>query len=218
MAATLLGRQFSRTNNEGVFESLFIADAAIRQSHFLSGSVTSHPVEGGASISDHVICEAPRLSLECAVSNTRFCNDNTEQGFAETSNRIGEAYRRLRQIKENKEVFDVATKLDVYRDMVIETIDVSQDADTCAILRFRAELVQVRILSSTEGRFENTVRAAPVNRGEIAPRAVVPRSEFVAPLCLLFEGDERDECIRINREINGGGVGGGAGGGGGGGF
>ena len=45
-------------------------DAVIRDTHESSATVTEHPVEEGANISDHIRKDLDRLTLEIVVSNT----------------------------------------------------------------------------------------------------------------------------------------------------
>lgn len=45
-------------------------DAVTRESHTTSSSLTEHPVEGGAAISDHKMPDLKKLSLACVVTDS----------------------------------------------------------------------------------------------------------------------------------------------------
>jgi len=47
-----------------------VLDAVVREIHTLSATVTTHPVEGGAKISDHMAAQPIKLELECLVTDT----------------------------------------------------------------------------------------------------------------------------------------------------
>ncbi|MGB0908665.1 MAG: phage baseplate protein [Maricaulaceae bacterium] len=229
MSVALLGRRFTITENTTdrntgqqtpTERDLFIADIAVSQSHSLGGSVTTHSVERGVDIADHVICEAAKLTLEMEVSNTpQFCNrDSTrrrpvvstgnrpdsfrDQGFPETNNRIESAYQALRTIRCERRVFDVQTKLHLYKNMVIESLDVSQDADTNNVMRFTANLVEVNIVGAETTRykrFKNKNKNVKITRGiiDITHQKICSvKSDFAYCGCLELPDGERDECRR----------------------
>lgn len=196
--AALIGRQFRKRNDAGGFESIFLADLAVRQSHSQSGEVTRHPVEDGGSIADHVTCEPKRLVLEMEVSKNPLCStDPTDpiHGFAAGEGRLENAYNQLLKIKKDKCVFDVQTKLHLYRNMVIEGLDATQDERTCNVLRFSASLVEVSIVGSeTIGITSTAVSrlSGPVNRGDVLAVGLLPNG-FRADFCQTFIADP-SEC------------------------
>ena len=205
MGASLLGRRFRADG-----EDIFIADVAVRQTHFLGGEVTRHPIESGGEISDHVVCAPERLTLEMEISNNPLCGTEIgNQGFAETQNRINSAFEQLKRIRCEKRAFDVQTKLCLYRNMVIESIDASQDADSCNVLRFAANLVKVNIVGSETTTLEraNENLQGPVNRGDVAtPTQPFCEIFIINPIAFEAGGvcecedisdfEEREECLR----------------------
>lgn len=221
MSVALLGRRFTipenttdrNTGRQSASErDLFIADIAVSQTHSLGGSVTTHAVERGVDIADHVICEAAKLTLEMEVSNTpQFCNRDTtrrrpvvstgnrpnsfrDQGFPETNNRIESAYQALRTIRCERRVFDVQTKLHLYKNMVIESLDVSQDAETNNVMRFTAELVEVNIVGSETTRYK---RFADTNKAPKKERGVVETKNV--PFCdVSSNSSDACDCSQVD--------------------
>jgi hypothetical protein len=53
-------------------------DAVVTETHSRSAQVTSHPVEQGADVADHVYIEPLHLTLECVVTNTPLATPATQ--------------------------------------------------------------------------------------------------------------------------------------------
>ena len=58
---------FTRASGEAAF---IVADACVAENHVEIGTLSEHPVDEGANISDHVRHEAPSLSVDLVFSNT----------------------------------------------------------------------------------------------------------------------------------------------------
>jgi hypothetical protein len=142
------------SNEDGGDDFAMSFDAVIRESHSLKSTVTSHPVATGVSIADHMYDEPDRLSIDAAVSDIPSWSALNSQNpdlddWASTSrSRSQEAFYRLDQLRRRHEPFKVQTGLRLYRNMVITDLQTEQDKGTAAILSFKAELTEVKIVET----------------------------------------------------------------------
>lgn len=95
---------------------VYVADCTIDEGHSASARVTDHPVERAAAISDHVQLEARELRATVFTSTTPL-------GSVAREGREVEAFAELRAILNARQVVDVTTSLETYRDMILYKID-----------------------------------------------------------------------------------------------
>lgn len=123
-------------------------DATISESHNFAQTVTEHPVEKGAAISDHARPKPRTLRLEGMVSNTPILTttrgpiDLVESairsagGETTRGTRVATAYAALLSLEGR--ICDVTTELQRYTDVVLETLEVPRNAQLGDVLRFSA--------------------------------------------------------------------------------
>lgn len=134
-------------------------DATLREVHRTTVRVTDHPVESGASVSDHMIVEPDELELEGVVSNTppiMFASSKSFPKRAETF------YEVMKDAAQAGEVVTVVTTLRTYDDMVITSIEVPRDAETGDAVQFRMTLRRVVFAYGAEVEAPTMERAKPV--------------------------------------------------------
>lgn len=133
-------------------------DATLREIHESDLLIAEHPVEFGASVSDHAIVLPKRLILE-GVAGSR-------GGPAA----VTAAWQTLKAAQESREPFSIVTALDVYRNMLIERITVDRDRAIGRVLYFRAELREVIIVDTetTQGTRSGTSQSG-LSRDRLAP-------------------------------------------------
>jgi hypothetical protein len=129
-------------------------DASISESHESTNDVTTHPIESGALITDHVIKKPQTIRIEGIVSNTpigfglkqltAFAGKTLP--FPREAGPAQEAYETLMRLRESKTPITVVTALQEYDDMVIESLTFPRDAGSGDALRFTANLVQVQVV------------------------------------------------------------------------
>lgn len=153
-------------------------DASISETHTKRVEATTHPVERGAKITDHLRPEPSEIVIEGLVSNTpvgrgaavravefagtgnMFMSAGVEASFA-TPGYAEEAFAKLRDIAERGELVTVVTSLTTYTDMAIVSLDVPRDRSTGDAIRFSCTLRQIVLV-------ENKVTAV---RPQTDPRA-----------------------------------------------
>lgn len=128
-------------------------DASLSEVHSASVEVTDHPVESGASISDHARALPEQLTIEGLVTNnplwgpTQPATEAFQKGRpvrASAPSRSGAIYRKLLALKDAGTAIDVKTGLREYTDMVITSLNVPRDASTGDALRFSITLKQIK--------------------------------------------------------------------------
>jgi hypothetical protein len=128
-------------------------DVVVRELHESTLTITQNPVEFGADITDHAYVEPKRLRFDAVMA-----------GNAADPTLVAASYQALVRLQESREPFDVQTGLDIYRNMLIERIEVDRDKDNSRILLFRADLTEV-ILVDTESTQSGADGSANSGRG-----------------------------------------------------
>jgi len=123
---------------EGVVE--LQADLTISESHQRSADVTTHPVESGGTISDHVILQPERLSLEGFVTDTPAAVLSANRG------RTQDAFDALEELWREGEPLTVVTARRTYEDMVI--VDLQLPRERPSSMNFSAELQRVTVVET----------------------------------------------------------------------
>lgn len=119
--------------------SFIIPDAVIEEVHADDLAITDHPVETGATISDHAFLLPRRLQMRCLWSDS----------FGGASGYSQAAYERLLGLQAQREPFSVFTGKRAYRNMLIGRIVVETNAASEYALPTIIELREV-IITSTQ--------------------------------------------------------------------
>ena len=123
---------------EGVVE--LQADLTISESHQRSADVTTHPVESGATISDHVILQPERLSLE------GFVTDTPAAVFAANEGRTQDAFDALEELWQEGGVVTVVTARKTYENMVI--VDLQLPRERPSSMNFSMEMQNITVVET----------------------------------------------------------------------
>jgi len=119
----------------------YFFDAFIRESHTGSVTITEHPVQSGANISDHAYNMPDKLTIEILVSDSMDCVVTNQ--FSEASTKSISAYTVLRKLKEKRMPLSVRTRLYYYTNMLIETMTVDDNYKSASSLRCTVMLRQI---------------------------------------------------------------------------
>jgi hypothetical protein len=117
--------------------------------------VTTHPIEEGSPITDHVVSEPKKIAVTGVISDASFMFQEDDpftqlQSFADgTTRRVPIAGRslaalsELEQIRDNRELFQLETRDEVFTDMVFTSFEVPRDPSTgdAARVRFTAQQI-----------------------------------------------------------------------------
>lgn len=132
----------------------FVIDAFLKENYSFKNKVTDIPIEEGSTISDHVIPEQDKISIEAFIGRTEFAvidiNGNADEiNFPpSTQNRIKQNYKELKRLKESRQPLTLSLGLDIYKNMIITDFDIDRDAESGKDLPFSMSFTQVRIVKS----------------------------------------------------------------------
>jgi len=157
----------------------FLIDATLVQDHNLPSEVTSHPVEQGADLTDHILNLPIVVTMECLVSNTPI-------GLVANARSSGslpseDAYGLMKKIRTDREPVTIESELGIFENMALRDLSLpfsadegtgtvargTDDARITGALKFRATFVQVEVVTNDRTTVEVSVPRAQkkVNRG-----------------------------------------------------
>lgn len=141
---------YVKTNIAGYF-----FDAVIDSQHTHQAKITSHPVQSGANITDHIYIEPVELTMTIKMSDAM--RSLKPEQFSESYSRSISAYNVLRSLQKERIPFPVTTRLERYENMVIETISVSDDYKTLYGLDVRVTMKQIIVVEVRTIKVTNRV-------------------------------------------------------------
>lgn len=99
-------------------------DATMSEQHSYVADVTSHPVENGTDITDHIQIRPFELRLTGIVTNTPI---QPQEFDFDQANRIQNLYADLTRLFEARSFLTVVTGLERYENMILKAIDVPRE-------------------------------------------------------------------------------------------
>lgn len=124
----------------GVLE--FDADLTISEQHRRNADVTDHPIEDGSVISDHVITNPERLTLNGFVTDSQLIILGSNQG------RTQDAFDALDTLWRRAEPVNVVTTRKIYQNMIITQLQLPHNAPDS--MRFSIDMRSIQIVESNE--------------------------------------------------------------------
>lgn len=138
-------------------------DATMSESHTYSANVTSHPVENGTDITDHVQILPFELTLSGIVTNTPI---QPQEFDFDQANRVQNLYDELTLLFEERSFLTVVTGLQRYENMILTSIDVPRQGPGRQSIIPSLSFIQI-----------NTVDTAFVSTASI-PRRAKPKTKL----------------------------------------
>jgi hypothetical protein len=160
----------------GAVGSKYFSDCTISVQHSFPNSVTEHPVENGASFSDHVQQQNSRFTVSGIFSDiplNQYAGDSLP-----LQDRIRAAYDFLHSLRKAGTKFTFVSKFASYPNCVIESLDIPSDVEGNITLRFDLSIVQIRtattslvniVQSDVVADFKKDDAAKGVNSGKQNP-------------------------------------------------
>ena len=165
--ATVEDSIYVKTNIGGWF-----FDAVLRTAHTSRVTITEHPVESGAAMTDHSYVNPTQLVME--IGMTDVARSFVDGQFSDGWSRSTTAYKVLVDMQKQRIPLQVLTRLNLYQNMLIETIEAPDDYITLYGLRatvtMREIFVAVVETVKISARPQVTDSTA---RGQIEPVKVV---------------------------------------------
>lgn len=151
-------------------------DAYLSMAHTSKLRITEHPVMVGSSISDHAYLEARELQMEVAMSDV--AKDIIPGQFSGTWSRSVKAYEVLRELQSQRIPIQVLTRLNFYKNLLIEALSVPDDYKT--LYGLRASVTMKEVLVATTKTVKISARPQTTNstnRGQ--PEPVEPNESIL---------------------------------------
>jgi hypothetical protein len=153
----------------------YFFDAVLREEHVSTLRITEHPVQTGANISDHAYQMPAHLVLEIGMSDA-MSSLSQGQYSGGAGGKSVTAYQKLLELQAARVPLKVVTRLNVYKNMIIEQISSPVDARTTYGMRARVTLKQIILATVME---TTAVSAAPnttdaTNSGSVQPATPAP--------------------------------------------
>ncbi|MBC3540662.1 phage baseplate protein [Rufibacter sediminis] len=120
-------------------------DATVNESHQYLANVTTHPIESGGFVTDHVYEEPREVTIEGEITSSPVIFFGNLGGL---SDRRIEAYDQLVSLYKTRDIVTLVTGLKIYTDMVIQSLSFPRDQKTGGRLQFSASFKEARKVSS----------------------------------------------------------------------
>jgi hypothetical protein len=117
-------------------------DVSISQVHRFPSRITENPVEDGTLYSDHVVMLPVILEIEGRISDA----PTSVYGIFTKTIKSQEAYQKLLSLQSNREPFEVVTGLNVYKNMLLEELQIPRTASDGQSIRFTAILREIQVI------------------------------------------------------------------------
>ena len=114
-----------------------IAQATIEERHNDELTITDHPVEQGAQITDHAFKRPAEVTLRYGWSASAFANTLATLNFTQNNIEgasLDEIYRKLLDLQASREPFDISTGKRQYTNMLIRSLSTTTDDKTENVL------------------------------------------------------------------------------------
>lgn len=138
-------------------------DLVLKESHEWKTSPTSNPIENGSDITDHVIIEQDKITLNGYITNSSIDIDLASfiggtiaaytpfgagsilsEALYKKPKKVLEAFQMLYKLKEAGEEVSIVTTLKVYKDMVISNISIPREPSDGDAIEVKIELVHIQ--------------------------------------------------------------------------
>lgn len=127
-----------------------IPDVLIEETLSDQVTITDHPVEMGAQISDHAVINPTEITLQLGWTNSKTFFQRASGGSIPD---IDGAYEKLLKLKNERKPFDVITNKRTFSNMIIKTLEVTTDQRTSSVLLVKAHLRQIIFAVTSEVSF-----------------------------------------------------------------
>lgn len=125
----------------------FIFDAYFSIEHNTNLTITEHPVQTGANISDHAYMEPKELTFDIGMSDVM--KSIIDGQFMDNASRGVSAYTVLRKLQEQRLPIQAVTRLGVYQNMMVSTITTTDNNSTANGLRATVTLKEIFVVQVT---------------------------------------------------------------------
>ncbi len=130
-------------------EYLLYMDAIVTEGHTINATVTQHPVEFGANISDHIILEPREYKMKARISS--FPLTRREDSLSGSLSRPRAAWKMIEDLMFSRSFVILRNDLASYSNLVLKTISTERDSQTSNVLDFDATFTEVFVVDTPAG-------------------------------------------------------------------
>lgn len=139
-----------------------VAEVTVKEQGRDELTITSHPVERGAAITDHAFKNPAMLTVQAGWSAAYIANDGA-------SGSLSDLYEQLLLMQSKANLIEVQTSKRRYKNMLIKAIGVDTDVATEAVIMVTVQLQEIILVDTLETTMPpNRNRAAPDQTSGVA--------------------------------------------------
>jgi len=172
-----------------------LPQVTLQEVHRDTLEITDHPVQQGATISDHAYSRPAEVIIHCAWSNSptipSFVGGLAAAPFqtvvgvqsiltGNAPQQVREVYQALLALQRNRQPFDVYTGKRAYRNMLIRDLTVTTDRQTENTLMVVAQLREVILVSTSTARLGEVPASARKDPESSTPTSNVGAKRLTA--------------------------------------
>lgn len=145
-------------------------DAWLRLQHNTGLTITQHPVETGASITDHSYFNPRRFSFDIGMTDCIVAPQ-----FPGDANRSVNAYNALVNLQGRRERLTLVSKYGIFPNILIESVDVSDDYSTKNVMKATISLLEIIVAKLQTIKVSADPQVTDqTNKGQVPPQPVPP--------------------------------------------
>jgi hypothetical protein len=173
-------------------------DAFLKLTHTSSLTITQHPVETGAAISDHsyimpttLVCDIGVSDVGTSIVPGQFGGQTTLAGLAgpigEPQSRSVNAFQALLALQQSRVPVQVTTRLNLYNNMLIQSIVTSEDNTTAHAWKATVTMQEifVAVVQTVKVSSQPQVTDSTV-KGVVQPAALTPANAGAKSLIMAI--------------------------------
>jgi len=116
-------------------------DAVLNEVHQFDADITENPVEDGTIFSDNVILQPIRLEMTCRITDA-----SPSLLQLRPAGTADDAFKALVALQRSRETFDVITGINVYKNMMLQSLSIPRESSDGRSIRFNAVLKEILIV------------------------------------------------------------------------
>lgn len=156
---------YIKTNINGYF-----FDAFLSIDHNLQLEMTEHPVQTGASITDHTYLKPNELTMEIGMSDVMASIVDGQFSDGGATRSIN-AFQILKELWQQRLPLQVVTRLGIYDNMIIQSIAIPDDYTRLNGLRATVKLKELLVATLTTAKISAMPHITDnTNKGEVVPK------------------------------------------------
>lgn len=140
-------------------------DADLKTDHTQKLTMTQHPVEKGADISDHAFIEPSEVGMEVAMSDV-----------SSGDGKSAAAFRKLLALQSSLDPLTVVTRLKTYRNMMIESVSSPDDYSTMFGMKATILFREMKLVTTSTVKVSSSASSDPQKSGETNKGTSQPQS------------------------------------------